>query len=84
MFAKSFGSDNNLGDRMLKSSFNDKGSKPAKHEASNTTDNVQTSTKKQLKNEPSNTLEMVSAMEKELRELGPSLRIKMKVLKKRN
>ena len=56
---------------MLKSSPNDKGLKPAKHEASNTTDNVQTSTKKQLKNEPSNTLEMVSPMEKELKELGP-------------
>ena len=45
MFAKSFGSGNNLGDGMLKSSLNDNGSKPAKHEASNTTDNVQISTK---------------------------------------
>ena len=30
MFAKSFGSGNNLGDEVLKSSPNDKGLKPAK------------------------------------------------------
>ena len=71
MFAKSFGSGNNLGDGVLKSNPNDKGLKRAKHDASSITDNEQACSRKQLKNDPSNTLGKVSAMKKTLKELGP-------------